>query len=123
MNLRFEKEVEDVRGKIIFYSHDKLKINLIETKKGFARGGHFHKYEQDHVLISGYMEVRLYDITSWTETIHTFKAPSIIHIPENIAHLFVALEDSTFIETSNSEYEVTDFPKYRQIVVERMEIS
>lgn len=99
-----------------------MKINLIETRKRFARGGHYHKYEQDHTLISGQMEVRFYDISTSQETIQTFKAPSIIHIPKNIAHLFIALEDSIFIETSDFEYEITNFPKYRQIVEERMKI-
>lgn len=123
MNLQFEKEVEDVRGKIIFYTHGKMKINFIETRKGFARGGHYHKYEQDHTLISGQVEVRFHDISTSQETIQIFKAPSIIHVPKNIVHLFIALEDSTFIETSDSEYEMTNFPKYRQIVEERMKTS
>ena len=123
VNLQLEKEIEDVRGKIFFYTHDKMKFNLIETRKGFARGGHYHKYEQDHTLISGQMEVRLWDISTSREIIQTFKAPLIIHIPKNTAHLFIALEDSLFIETSDSEYEVTNFPKYRQIVEERMKTS
>jgi len=120
MNLEFEKEVKDVRGKIRFYSFGKMKINLIETRKGFARGGHYHEYDQDHLLISGQVEVRFYDILTNQETIHTFKAPSIIHIPKNIAHLFIALEDSIFIETFDSEYKITNFPKYRQLVDEKM---
>jgi dTDP-4-dehydrorhamnose 3,5-epimerase-like enzyme len=122
MNLKFEKEIEDVRGRIIFYLYGKTKINFIETRNGFARGGHHHKYEQDHILISGKMEVRFYDVLTSQETIQTFKAPSIIHVPKNVAHLFIALEDSIFTETSDSEYEVTNFPKYRQIVEERMKI-
>lgn len=123
MNLKFDKEIDDVRGKIIFYSYNNMKINLIETKKGFARGGHYHKYEQDHTLISGQVEVRFYDISSNQEITQIFKAPSIIHIPKNIAHLFIALEDSIFIETSNSEYEITNFPNYRRIVEEKMRSS
>jgi len=38
MNLQFKNEVKDARGKIRFYSFGKMKINLIETRKGFARG-------------------------------------------------------------------------------------
>lgn len=123
MNLQFEKEFEDTRGKMFFYSSDKKEISLIGTKKGFARGGHYHKYEQDHILISGQMEVRLYDISTSQETIQIFKSPSIIHIPKNIAHLFIALEDAVFIETSDSEYEITNFPKYKQIVEDKMKTS
>jgi len=43
MILQFEKEHEDVRGKILFFSYGKKYVNLIEIKKGFARGGHYHK--------------------------------------------------------------------------------
>lgn len=120
MNLKFEKEIDDVRGKIIFYSYNNMKINLIETRKGFARGGHYHKYDQDYTLISGQVEVRFNDISIDQETVQTFKAPAIIHIPKDIAHLFIAIEDSIFIETSESEYMITNFPKYRQIVEEKM---
>ena len=71
-------------------------------------------------MISGQIEVRLYDISTTKEIIQIFKSPSIIHIQKNIAHLFIALEDSIFIETFDSEYEITNFPKYRQIVEERI---
>ena len=120
MNLQLEKESKDARGRIFFYSYDKIKINLIETRKGFARGGHYHKYDQDHTLISGKMQVRFWDILANQETIQTFSAPSVIHIPKNIAHLFLALDDSIFIERFDSQYEATNFPKYRQIVEEKM---
>jgi dTDP-4-dehydrorhamnose 3,5-epimerase-like enzyme len=116
VNLEFEKEVDDVRGKIRFYSYGKMKINLIETMKDYARGGHYHKYGQDHTIISGQVEVRFYDISTSHETIQTFQGPSIIHIPKDVAHLFIALEDSIFIETFDYDYEITNFPKYRQIV-------
>ena len=120
MNLKFENEIDDVRGKIIFYLYNNMKINLIETRKGFARGGHYHKYDQDHALISGQVEVRFNDISTNQETILIFKAPTIIHIPKDIAHLFIAIEDSIFVETSESDYVITNFPKYRQIVEEKM---
>ena len=97
-----------------------MKINLIETRKGFARGGHYHKYEQDLILISGHVEVRLFNNATSQETIHTFKAPSIIHIQENIAHILIALEDSVSVEMFGSDYMAINFPKYRQIVEDKM---
>jgi hypothetical protein len=69
------------------------------------------------------VEVRFYDISTSQETIQTFKTPSIIHIPKDIAHIFIALEDSIFIETFDSNYEITNFPKYRHIVEQRMKTS
>lgn len=69
MNLEFNNEVVDVRGKARFYSFGKMKINLVEIRKWFARGDHYHKYEQDHTLIVGQIGVRFYDISTRQETI------------------------------------------------------
>ena len=41
MNIKFEKQLEDKRGKILFFSFGDKKFNIVETKQGFARGGHF----------------------------------------------------------------------------------
>lgn len=55
------------------------------------------------------IEVRFYYISTSQETIQIFKSPSVIHVPKNITHPFISLEDFIFIKTSNSEYEVTNF--------------
>ena len=41
MELNYIKEGGDIRGKILFFTYDKIRINLFEVKKGFTRGGHF----------------------------------------------------------------------------------
>ena len=111
---------EDARGKILFFSHDKMHINLVEVKKGFARGGHYHKYDQAHIMLSGTLEVRELDMKSSKETIKIVKSPSIMQIPKMVAHLFIALEDTVFVETFEERYEATNYPEYRKVIEDIM---
>lgn len=121
MSLKFEKEVQDPRGKIIFLSTNYVKINIIEIKKGFARGGHFHSYDSNHMLLTGSIECRKENMITKEEEIKIFNAPSIIQVDANIAHLFIALEDSVFVETINGIYDGVNYSKYRMIVEEKIQ--
>ena len=120
MNLQFEKQVEDKRGKILFLSLGTKKINIVEIKKGFARGGHFHNFPSTDIIVYGKIELREENLNNSVEQIKKISAPSIINIQQNTAHLFIALEDSMFIETFDHEYQAVDYPKYRKIVHERL---
>ncbi len=123
LSLRFEKEVEDVRGKILFLSCGDEKINFVEMKKGFVRGGHYHKIAQYHFIISGKLEYREENVKTGQEQIKIITAPAIIHVPADTAHLLTAIEDTLFVETFNKELEAAIYPKYRKIVEERMKVG
>ena len=120
MNLQFEKQVEDKRGKILFLSLGTKKINIVEIKKEFARGGHFHNFPSTHIIVYGKIELREENLKNNIEQIKKISAPSIINVQSNTAHLFIALEDSMFIETFDCEYQAVDYLKYRKIVDERL---
>ena len=120
MNLEFEKQVEDKRGKILFLSLGTKKINIVEIKKGFARGGHFHNFPSTDIIVYGKIELREENLNNSVEQIKKISAPSIINIQQNTAHLFIALEDSMFVETFDGEYQASDYPKYRKIVDEML---
>ena len=120
MTLQFEKQVEDKRGKILFLSLGTKKINIVEMKKGFARGGHFHNFPSTDIIVYGKIELREENLNNSVEQIKKISAPSIINIQQNTAHLFIALEDSMFVETFDGEYQASDYPKYRKIVDERL---
>ena len=120
MNLQFEKQVEDKRGKILFLSLGTKKINIVEMKKGFARGGHFHNFPSTDIIVYGKIELREENLNNSVEQIKKISAPSIINIQQNTAHIFIALEDSMFVETFDGEYQASDYPKYRKIVDERL---
>jgi len=121
MGLEFKKLVEDVRGKILFLSYDGEKsLNIAEIKKGFARGGHYHPYEQYHVILSGKVEYREESLDTKKEQIRIVNGPEILKVPSNTAHLLIALEDTVFFESFGKDYIATDYPKYRKIVEQRM---
>ena len=118
MNIKFEKQVEDNRGKIFFFSYGDKKFNIVETKQGFARGGHFHNFSSTHILLHGKIEVTEENLNNGVEQTKKISAPAIINADQNIAHLFLAIEDSVFIEIFEGKYQDTDHPKYRKIVEE-----
>jgi len=117
--LTFEKEIEDSRGKILFLSYGNKKINLIEIRKGFARGGHFHKTATSHFLIKGKIEYHEENTITNEEKILIVEAPGILDVPANHAHLLIGLDNSLFFEFFE-KYEAVNFPKYRNIVENKM---
>ena len=123
MSLNLAKEVEDVRGKILFFSYGNKKINVVEIKKNFARGGHYHSYESDHNLILGKIEYREENVKTKKEQSKIITSPAIIHVPRNTAHVLIALEDSIFVEVFDKKYDAINYTKYRTIVEERMKIN
>lgn len=111
-----EKEVEDKRGKIIFLSFKGKKINILELKKGFSRGGHYHKFPTRHLIISGKIEYRGKDVNTGKEKKQLFASNDMIETPANEAHMLTAMDDSMFLEVFENEYDATVFPEYRSIV-------
>lgn len=123
MGLEFKKVAEDVRGKILFLSYDDKSLNVAEIKKGHARGGHYHPYEQYHVILSGKVEYREENVDTKKEKIRIIDSAEIIKVPSNTAHLLIALEDTLFFESFDQDYIATNYPKYRKIIEERMKAS
>ncbi len=120
MQLNFEKSVTDYRGKIIFLSFGNKKINLIEIKKGFSRGGHFHDFHTSHYLVSGKVRYQETDVDTGRKSSRMIDAPAVINVPKKIAHLLTAIEDTLFLESFGKEYSATIFPEYRKIVEKSM---
>ena len=120
MTLEFHKSVTDVRGTILFCSYGKSTINFVETKKGFSRGGHYHKFKSDHILLQGKIEFRELDLNTTSEQIQILSAPCIVSVKPNIAHLLTALEDSLFLECFDTKYSAIDYAPYRNIVNEKI---
>ncbi|MGB9002907.1 MAG: hypothetical protein WCC52_03780 [Nitrosotalea sp.] len=114
--MKIEKEVEDARGRIIFLSYDDKQVNMVEMRKGFSRGGHYHKAPTKHIVIIGRIEYRGKYVDTEHEKIQVFLPNEIIDVPANEAHLLTALEDSLFLEVFEKNYEATNFPEYRNIV-------
>ena len=120
MALEFNKSVSDVRGTILFCSFGKSTIHFVETKKGFSRGGHYHKFKSDHILLQGKIEFRELNLSTNMEQIRIISAPCTISVESNVAHLLTALEDSLFLECFDTEYSAIDYSPYRNIVNEKI---
>ncbi|CAE6500192.1 MAG: hypothetical protein QXE84_02260 [Candidatus Nitrosotenuis sp.] len=120
MELIYEKESADARGKILFLSYGQKRINIVEIKKGFSRGGHYHDFDTVHYILSGTIEYREKDMMTAKEQVRTVTAPDIIRIPAMAAHLLTAIDDTIFAEEMSQNYAATEYPEYRKIVTEKM---
>lgn len=116
MSLKFDRCIEDNRGKILFCSHNESSVLLVEIKKGHARGGHYHKVDQLHIVISGSLEIKEINIKTKKETIRKVSEPIILNISKYSAHLFIALDDSLVLEYSKADLESFEYKKYRKII-------
>jgi quercetin dioxygenase-like cupin family protein len=120
MELQFEKESNDIRGKILMLRYGDKRINLVETKKGFSRGGHYHDFESKHILISGTIEYREKNLQINMEKTQTQSAPFVIVTPPMTPHMITAITDSVFAEEFEQDYSATDYPEYRTIITQKM---
>jgi len=123
MTLELSKSVNDVRGTIMFYSFGKIIIHFVETKKGFSRGGHYHKFKSDHILLQGKVEFKELDLDTNIEQIRILSAPYIISVEPNVAHILTAMEDSLFLECFDTEYSAIDYLPYRNIINQKIKQS
>ena len=81
---------------------------------------HYHPIEQDHIIISGKVEYREEDIETKKEEIKIIEKATVLNVPPKKAHIFIALEDTIFIESFIGEYQATEYPKYRKDVEDRI---
>jgi hypothetical protein len=120
MKLEYEKQITDARGTIIFLKYGGKSLNLVQIKKGFARGGHYHTFQTRHHLITGTIEYREKDMASGQEKIQIISGPAVITVPPMAAHLLIAQEDTVFAEEFAKDYSATEYPPYRDIVMQKM---
>ena len=120
MELIFEKESTDVRGKVIFLRYGKKRINLVETKKGFSRGGHYHDFESKHILISGIIEYREKNLQTNVEVTQIISIPSVMITTPKNPHMITAITDCIFAEEFEQDYSAVDYPEYRKIITQQL---
>ena len=121
--MQFEKKDEDVRGKRWNFQDKSNLISLFEIKKGFVRGGEYHKNDVIHILISGKVEYRKENVLTQKEEIQILESYSLIHLPPKTSDLITALEDSIMIGVYKKEINKTFYKKHRQIVKEKMYVN
>jgi quercetin dioxygenase-like cupin family protein len=75
------------------------------------------------MILSGKIEYHKADLSSGKEEVKFLYSSESVIIPFNTPHLFIALEDSLFVEIYENQYEATDYPEFRRIVKDKMNIS
>ena len=121
--MKFTGKDEDVRGQRWNFQDNENLISLFEIKKGFSRGGQYHKDEVTHVLISGKIEYRKENVLTGKEEISMLDSFSSTLLPPNTSDLITALEDSVMVGIYKNELEKKYYEKHSRIVKEKMELK
>ena len=97
----------DNRGCLVQLIHDGYQqINVITSKKGVTRGGHYHKENKEaFYIISGQLVVTV------NGTSHRFKAGGFFGIEENDLHSFFFEKDTVLVSMYSKGVERQDGTK------------
>lgn len=101
---------EDKRGSILSFYPDKniVEYNLMITKKGDARGHHYHPHFDEYmIVVDGECLFKEY-----SDSIHevVLTEGDSIHIPSGVAHTFVALTDFKFVSMLTNRWHESNPP-------------
>jgi len=118
--MKVENQLEDSRGKIFFCKLGDKNINFIELKKGYARGGHYHKFNSKHIILSGKIKYLEKNLETNVESEKLINGPEIVLTKSKIAHMFIGIENSLFVEIFPDEYDAIYYPAYRKIIEDKM---
>ena len=116
--MELKKIHEDNRGYIYLVKdllEDNKEFTLLQTKKGFARGGCLHSKNENLVVIKGKIKF------IWGEEEKIMNAGESFVIPAYKPHAWVAMEDSITSEwgiTSKEKEADKKDPKLRKIIDE-----
>jgi quercetin dioxygenase-like cupin family protein len=112
---------EDSRGAIYeLKTKNGLKAKFLTLRKGFARGGHSHPYQEEFFMISGEVEFHLGTVEKERKATHY--GGEIVRIPKRVPHYVIAVSDSVFAELAprDRKYEAENYEPFRSIVVKSM---
>lgn len=98
---------EDDRGSIVQLVHQGYcQFNVITTKKGVMRGGHYHKQNDEaFYIISGSLRVEVDGISE------EFSAGDFFGIEANDLHSFYFIEDTLLVSMYSEGVELADGTK------------
>ena len=90
-------QFEDARGTLVQLVHQGYaQVNILKTKAGVFRGGHFHKISKElFYVLSGSVEVRMKKDDE--EETHLFLAGDFFEIQPYVIHSMTFPEDCTMV--------------------------
>lgn len=98
---------EDQRGTIEQLVHQGYRqVNVITSRRGVVRGGHFHKLNHEaFYIVSGSLELTV------NEEVRHFSAGDFFGIEPYDVHSFVFLEDTVLVSMYSAGVELADGTK------------
>ena len=102
---------EDQRGALLQLVHEGYRqINVLETREGVARGGHYHKISNEaFFVVRGSVEVALQDLLERATV--KFTKGDFFEIPPHVGHSMYFPEDCTLIVMYDTPVEKEDGTK------------
>ena len=107
---------EDSRGKLFTLNIDNKEYLLLETKKGFKRGGDYHQSTQHDIVLKG--EVNFCHRINGKDIKTKMLEGQSITFPKNVPHYLESLTNSLVLEWLESDFEKQYDKVYRKIVEE-----
>ena len=109
--LTVDFELKNERGSLVQLVHDGWKqINVIESKAGFIRGNHYHKFNSE----AFYVVNGSFILTVWKDQVHesyNIKPGMFFSIGPNTFHTFEYIEDTLLISMYSVGVELSDTMK------------
>lgn len=115
--INVKKVHSDARGEIVVLEWNDREILVFTIRRGYGRGGDYHKSKNFIVVLAGKVECRFkYFLETTSEVVKTLESGDLISFGAGEPHMFTALEDSLMIEWLSGISEKTIYPPYRKIV-------
>lgn len=111
--MKLEKIYKDKRGVIYRLMVDGKEYMVIETKKGYARGGDYHQSIQHDIVLKGQILWEERDEEDNNIGKVMVEGESNIVSPE-VPHMYTSLTDSIVLEWLDGSYERKYYDPYRK---------
>jgi len=97
---------------------DGFECYVLETRKGYARGGHSHTVDSYIVVLRGRLEYRV--MIGGREVVRTVGVGDVIFTEKDVPTILTALEDSVMVQWLEGSLVTVDYELYRRIVRDLM---
>ena len=109
---------KDVRGRIFKVTIDKHEFYVLETRKGYARGGHSHTEDSYIAVLKGRLKYKAK--VDEKEEVRIVRESDVVFTEKNIPTILTAMDDSLMIQWLKGPLVTINYEPYRRIVRELM---
>lgn len=109
----------DQRGEIYINKIKNKEFNILFSRAGAYRAGHYHSAEQHGLILEGEVEITLWQNDQ--DIIRKYGPNELIVIRSNVPHLYKFLIDTVMIEWLTGTYKPRYYKPYRKIINRQLE--